>query len=162
MEFSGSAFIPPTLLGRHDSKGETSRICSIGYKSGDREGGVIAVWRQSGDNLAFPRVRHHSKQRRRWVGVKGSTSNGRRDPKCPSVRHLRIVREDPWAPSEGATCTCKAGDETVGCTRAFLTMWQLSRRLVCRGCLQPGLRVNAIFRIHWSQHLLTTLSERPN
>ncbi|GFV76481.1 e3 ubiquitin-protein ligase RNF13 [Trichonephila clavipes] len=30
----------------------------------------------------FPRTRHHNKRRRRWVDVKGRTSNGRRDPKC--------------------------------------------------------------------------------
>ncbi|GFX59138.1 hypothetical protein TNCV_936531 [Trichonephila clavipes] len=34
-----------------------------------------------------------AKWRHRWVGVKGSTRNGRRDPKCPSARRLRIVRE---------------------------------------------------------------------
>ncbi|PRD24341.1 UNVERIFIED_CONTAM: hypothetical protein NCL1_44075 [Trichonephila clavipes] len=35
-------------------------------------------------------------------------------------------------------------------------------RLVCRGRPEPVLRVSDIFRIHWSQHLLTTQSERPN
>ncbi|GFU08937.1 uncharacterized protein TNCV_1318151 [Trichonephila clavipes] len=49
--------------------------------------------------VQFPRARHHSKRRRRWVGVKGSTRNGRHDPKCPSDRHLRMVREDTGAPS---------------------------------------------------------------
>ncbi|GFW80005.1 uncharacterized protein TNCV_984141 [Trichonephila clavipes] len=44
--------------------------------------------------VQFPRTRHHSKRRRRWMGVKGSTRNGWRDPKCPSARHLRMVRED--------------------------------------------------------------------
>ncbi|GFU31221.1 uncharacterized protein TNCV_1742181 [Trichonephila clavipes] len=44
-----------------------------------------------------------------------------------------MVREDTWAPSEGATCAWMATDEAVGCTRAFLTMWHSSRRLVCRG-----------------------------
>ncbi|GFX15435.1 uncharacterized protein TNCV_3303641 [Trichonephila clavipes] len=38
----------------------------------------------------FPRAQHHSKRRRRWVGVKGSTRNGRHDPKCPSARRLHI------------------------------------------------------------------------
>ncbi|GFU09230.1 uncharacterized protein TNCV_1122371 [Trichonephila clavipes] len=56
--------------------------------------------------VQFPRVRHHSKRRRRWVNVKGSTCNGRRDPKCPLARRLRIVREDTGAPCEGATCAC--------------------------------------------------------
>ncbi|GFX08644.1 uncharacterized protein TNCV_61711 [Trichonephila clavipes] len=87
---------------------------------------------------------------------------GRRDPKCPSARYLRIVREDIGACSEGATCAWMVADEAGGCTRAFLTMWWSSRRLVCRGRLEPGLRVNDIYRIHWSQHLLTTQSERPN
>ncbi|GFU09244.1 uncharacterized protein TNCV_1122431 [Trichonephila clavipes] len=112
--------------------------------------------------VQFPRARHHSKRRRRWVGVKGSTRNGRRGPKCPSARCLRMVQEDTGTPSEGATCAWIAVGEAVGCKRAFLTMWQSSRRLVCRGRSKPGLRVNDISRIHWSQHFLTTQSERPN
>ncbi|GFX18591.1 hypothetical protein TNCV_3310521 [Trichonephila clavipes] len=45
----------------------------------------------------------------------------------------------------------------------LVTMKHLAvRRLVCRGHPEPGLRVNVISRIHWSQHLLTTQSERPN
>ncbi|GFW44141.1 uncharacterized protein TNCV_3855021 [Trichonephila clavipes] len=35
--------------------------------------------------LQFPRARHHFKRRHRWGGVKGSTRNGLRDPKCPFV-----------------------------------------------------------------------------
>ncbi|GFU84820.1 uncharacterized protein TNCV_2127611 [Trichonephila clavipes] len=35
--------------------------------------------------VQFPHAWHHSKRRRRWVGVKGSTRNGACDPKCPSV-----------------------------------------------------------------------------
>ncbi|GFX78184.1 uncharacterized protein TNCV_5135311 [Trichonephila clavipes] len=71
--------------------------------------------------VQFPRAWHHSKQRCRWVGVKGSTRNGHRDPKCPSVRHLRMVREDIGASKEGATCAWM-----VDCTRASLTMWRSS------------------------------------
>ncbi|GFT40168.1 uncharacterized protein TNCV_1526821 [Trichonephila clavipes] len=41
--------------------------------------------------VQFPRVWHHSKRRRRWVTVKSSTRNGRRDPKCPSARCLRMA-----------------------------------------------------------------------
>ncbi|GFV44260.1 uncharacterized protein TNCV_754681 [Trichonephila clavipes] len=33
--------------------------------------------------VQFPRSRHHSKRWRRWVGVKGSTRNGRSDPNSP-------------------------------------------------------------------------------
>ncbi|GFT75814.1 uncharacterized protein TNCV_851201 [Trichonephila clavipes] len=55
-------------------------------------------------SVQFPRAHHHSKRRCRWVAVKGSTRNGRRDPKCPSARRLRMVREDTGAPNEGATC----------------------------------------------------------
>ncbi|GFW00765.1 uncharacterized protein TNCV_2305381 [Trichonephila clavipes] len=51
----------------------------------------------------FPCARHHSKRRRQWVNVKGSTRNGPCDPKCPSARRLRMVREDTRAPSEGDT-----------------------------------------------------------
>ncbi|GFW40809.1 hypothetical protein TNCV_4368571 [Trichonephila clavipes] len=45
----------------------------------------------------FPRVRHHSKWGRRWKGVKSSTRNRCRDPKCSSARHFRMVREDTGA-----------------------------------------------------------------
>ncbi|GFT70149.1 uncharacterized protein TNCV_3456151 [Trichonephila clavipes] len=76
--------------------------------------------------VQFSCARHHSKRRRRWVGVKDSTRNGRRDPKCPSARRLRMVRKDTGAPSEGATCAWMAADEAVGYTRAFLTMWWFS------------------------------------
>ncbi|GFT38938.1 uncharacterized protein TNCV_388041 [Trichonephila clavipes] len=43
--------------------------------------------------VQFPLARHHSKQRSRCLCVKGSTRNGRRDPKCPqpsygSRRHM--------------------------------------------------------------------------
>ncbi|GFW58250.1 uncharacterized protein TNCV_2634241 [Trichonephila clavipes] len=44
--------------------------------------------------VQIPRARHYSRRRRRWVGVKGNTRNGCRDLKCPSVRYLRMVRED--------------------------------------------------------------------
>ncbi|GFV93511.1 uncharacterized protein TNCV_1988251 [Trichonephila clavipes] len=91
--------------------------------------------------VQFPRAQRHSKRRRQWVGVKGSTRNGSRDPKCTSARHLRTFREDTGAPNEGATCAWMAADEAVGCTRVFLTMWRSSRRLVCRGHPEPGLRV---------------------
>ncbi|GFX30772.1 uncharacterized protein TNCV_1181501 [Trichonephila clavipes] len=73
-----------------------------------------------------------------------------------------MVREDTRIPNEGATCAWMSADKAVGCTRAFLTMSWSSRRLVCRGRPQPGLRVIDISRIHWFQHLLTTQSERPN
>ncbi|GFW42378.1 uncharacterized protein TNCV_239751 [Trichonephila clavipes] len=112
--------------------------------------------------IQFLRARHHSKQRRRWVGVKGRSCKGCRNPICPSLRRLRMVREDTGAFSEGATCALIATDETVGCTRTFLTMWWSSRLLVCRGRPDSGIRVNDISRIHWSQHLLTTQSEMPN
>ncbi|GFV11474.1 hypothetical protein TNCV_1695981 [Trichonephila clavipes] len=75
---------------------------------------------------------------------------------------IRMVREDTVASSEGATCTWMAADEAVGYMRAFLTMWRSSRQLVCQGHPEPGLRVNDIPRIQWSQHLLTTQAERPN
>ncbi|GFW98182.1 uncharacterized protein TNCV_2492351 [Trichonephila clavipes] len=77
--------------------------------------------------VQFSRAWHHSKQRHRWVGVKGSTRNGRRDPKCPSARRLRKVREDTRALIGGGTCVWRAADETVGCMRAFLTMWRSPR-----------------------------------
>ncbi|GFT18537.1 uncharacterized protein TNCV_1708481 [Trichonephila clavipes] len=105
-------------------------------------------------------VRGTSKRRRRWVGVKGQhTWQG--DAVIPNVlqsgtfiwleRHRNLVKMlsvPGWRPMK------------QGCMRAFLTMWWFS--LVYRGRLEPGLRVNDIFRIHWSQHFLTTESELPN
>ncbi|GFW49002.1 uncharacterized protein TNCV_3902001 [Trichonephila clavipes] len=82
--------------------------------------------------------------------------------KCPSARHLRVVREDSVAPRVGATCNWMAADEADSCTRAFLTMWRSSQRLVFRGRPDPGFCVNDISRINWSQHLLTTQPEWPN
>ncbi|GFV67836.1 uncharacterized protein TNCV_926021 [Trichonephila clavipes] len=38
-----------------------------------------------------PSARHHSKRRLRYVGVKGSTRNGRSDPKCPPAKSIRMV-----------------------------------------------------------------------
>ncbi|GFW82284.1 uncharacterized protein TNCV_3817651 [Trichonephila clavipes] len=109
--------------------------------------------------LQFPLAWHHSKRKRRSIDVKGSTRNGRRDPKCPSAKRLGMVREDTGAPSQGTTCDWMAADEADGCTR--LMMWRSSRRLIFRGRPEPGLRVNDILRIHWSQNLLTTQSEWP-
>ncbi|GFX77844.1 uncharacterized protein TNCV_432291 [Trichonephila clavipes] len=51
--------------------------------------------------VQFPHARQHSTRRRRWVDVKGSRRNGRRDPKCPLARSFRMVREDRGAPNEG-------------------------------------------------------------
>ncbi|GFT93383.1 uncharacterized protein TNCV_337481 [Trichonephila clavipes] len=48
--------------------------------------------------VQFPRAWHHSKRKRRWVGVKGSLRNGRHNLKCPSARCLRMVREDTGGP----------------------------------------------------------------
>ncbi|GFV87884.1 uncharacterized protein TNCV_781661 [Trichonephila clavipes] len=61
-----------------------------------------------------------------------------------------------WPPSEGATCAWMAADEAFRCTRAFLMIWWYSRRLVCRGLPEPGLCVNDISRIDWSQQCFTT------
>ncbi|GFU05268.1 uncharacterized protein TNCV_575641 [Trichonephila clavipes] len=120
---------------------------------------VVPVWRQSCDTLASSfLVRGNTPN----GSVKGSTRNGRHDPRCPSARRLRMVREDTGAPNEGANCAWMVTDGAVGCTRVFLTLWWSSQRLVCRRCPDPGLRVNDISQIHWSQHLLTSQSERPN
>ncbi|GFV70540.1 uncharacterized protein TNCV_4957891 [Trichonephila clavipes] len=63
--------------------------------------------------------------------VKGSTRNGHHDPKYSSARRLRMARKDTGAPSESTTYAWMVADEAVGCTRAFLTLWWSSRRLVC-------------------------------
>ncbi|GFU97472.1 uncharacterized protein TNCV_1913271 [Trichonephila clavipes] len=70
--------------------------------------------------VQISRAWYHSKRKRQWVGVKGTTRNRRRDPKCPSARRIRTVREGTGIPNEGATCAWMAADEAVGCTRAFL------------------------------------------
>ncbi|GFY33149.1 uncharacterized protein TNCV_5112101 [Trichonephila clavipes] len=64
----------------------------------------------------LPRVRHHFKWKRRWMGVKGSRRNGWSDPKCPSALRLRMIREDTGASSVDATCAWMAADEGVGST----------------------------------------------
>ncbi|GFT90345.1 transposable element Tcb1 transposase [Trichonephila clavipes] len=66
----------------------------------------------------------HSIRRCRWVGVKDSTRNRRRDPKCPSARRLHMAREDTGAPNEGATCAWMAADEAVGSRHIQLPLWQ--------------------------------------
>ncbi|GFW67491.1 uncharacterized protein TNCV_3391621 [Trichonephila clavipes] len=123
-----------------------------------RDSSLNTTWFHS-TAFQFPRVRHHSKRRRSWVGVKSSTSNGCRDHRCSSARRLRMVREDTGAPNEGATCAWMAANEAVGCTRAFLSMWRSYRQLVCRGQPEPGLCVNDSLG---STVPLTTQSERPN
>ncbi|GFX51429.1 uncharacterized protein TNCV_3103621 [Trichonephila clavipes] len=65
-------------------------------------------WRQiwvsgrprKGSDIQFPCARHHSKRRRRLAGVKSSTPNGHRYPKCSSARCLPMVREETGSPSE--------------------------------------------------------------
>ncbi|GFT63674.1 hypothetical protein TNCV_871031 [Trichonephila clavipes] len=47
---------------------------------------------------------------RRWLGVKGSTRNGHRDPKCSSARHFGMFREDTGVPNGDATCAWMAAD----------------------------------------------------
>ncbi|GFS95876.1 uncharacterized protein TNCV_2259431 [Trichonephila clavipes] len=111
--------------------------------------------------VEFPRTRHRSKRRRRWVGVNGSTSNGRHDPKCPSAKRLRMVLEDTGAPNDCLTRSWLAADEAVGFTCKFLAKWRSSQRLICRRHPESGLRVNDISRFYWSHHLLTAQPERP-
>ncbi|GFX13950.1 HTH_Tnp_Tc3_2 domain-containing protein [Trichonephila clavipes] len=58
------------------------------------------------------------------LGVQGETQVGHhtliektivgRDPKCPSARRLRMVREDTGTPTEGSTCAWMAADEADG------------------------------------------------
>ncbi|GFU60089.1 uncharacterized protein TNCV_3313091 [Trichonephila clavipes] len=86
-----------------------------------------------------PPARHHSKRRRRWVGVKGGTRNMHRNPKCPLARRLRMVREVTGASFEGVICAWIVAYEAVNCTstREYLTMWLSSRRQVFRGRLEP-------------------------
>ncbi|GFW70963.1 uncharacterized protein TNCV_190541 [Trichonephila clavipes] len=138
-----------------------TRLSSLLRLNLDSRASLKITWFHS-TAVHFPRAWQHSKWRHRWVGVKGSTRNGCQDPKCHSTTRLRIVREDTGAPNESTTCAWLVADEAFGCTRAFLTMWRSSRRLVCREHPEPGLHVNDISRIHWPQYLLKTHSERQN
>ncbi|GFS71812.1 uncharacterized protein TNCV_3715001 [Trichonephila clavipes] len=51
-----------------------------------------ATWFHSAA-VQFPRAWHQSKRRCQWVGVKGSTRNRHRGPKCPSAKRLRIFEK---------------------------------------------------------------------
>ncbi|GFW66611.1 uncharacterized protein TNCV_1370441 [Trichonephila clavipes] len=62
-------------------------------------------------------------------------------------------REDTGGPSEGVTFAWMAADEAVGSTRAFLTIYRTSRRLICQGRPESGLRVNDISRTPWTTQL---------
>ncbi|GFW40775.1 uncharacterized protein TNCV_4368231 [Trichonephila clavipes] len=86
----------------------------------------------------FPRVWRNSKWMRRWDCVNGSTCNGRRDPKFPSARCRRMVREDTGTSYEGATCALMAADEAVGCMRAFLRCGGLLDDWSAEGLLSLG------------------------
>ncbi|GFV13336.1 uncharacterized protein TNCV_4002761 [Trichonephila clavipes] len=70
--------------------------------------------------VQFPRAWHHSKWSRRWVVIKGSTHNWSRDPKCPSARYHRMIREDTEAPSKGTTFAWMATDQAFGLRVNFL------------------------------------------
>ncbi|GFT32473.1 uncharacterized protein TNCV_4484711 [Trichonephila clavipes] len=109
-----------------------------------------------------PRAWQHFKRRCPWECVKGTTRHGHHDPKRTLARRLHMVREGTWPPSEGAICAWMAAYEAVGLKRVFLFMWWSSRRLVFRGYSESSYHVNDISRIHCSQHLLTTDSERSN
>ncbi|GFU20400.1 uncharacterized protein TNCV_2521711 [Trichonephila clavipes] len=123
------------------------------FSEGDNDSSrTVIKWH---DELKMGDPAAREERRRRWVGFKGSTRNVRRDPKCPTTSHFCMVRENTRVPSEGVTYAWMAEDEAFGCTRAFLTIWGSSRRLVFR-CPEPGLRVTDITQIHYYPHLLTT------
>ncbi|GFY23269.1 uncharacterized protein TNCV_3939651 [Trichonephila clavipes] len=103
---------------------------------------------------------HHSKRRRRLLGVIISTRNGRRVNRCPSARRFAMIRKDTVVCSEGATCVWTVSNEAVGSSRACHKIRWPSRRLVCRGCPEPGRRVNEVSSVHWFQNLLAVKSER--
>ncbi|GFV69609.1 uncharacterized protein TNCV_4507241 [Trichonephila clavipes] len=73
------------------------------------------------------RARHHSKRRRQWLSIIGSTRNGLHDTRCPSARHLAMVPEDTGARCENSACVWTAANEAVGSTGACHMMWQSSR-----------------------------------
>ncbi|GFT93197.1 uncharacterized protein TNCV_2710491 [Trichonephila clavipes] len=115
---------------RRSPQGLHTRIRLLSLLRLNLDSPLKTIWFHSAA-VQFPRVWHLFKRMSRWVGVRGSTRNGLHDFKCPSARRLRRVREDTGAPNEGAACAWMEAVEAVGCTRAFLTMWRCSRRLVC-------------------------------
>ncbi|GFY15125.1 uncharacterized protein TNCV_1569401 [Trichonephila clavipes] len=66
---------------------------TCGYRMSRTYRWVVMV-PQVNTRVQFPHAWHHPKRRRRWVGVKSSTRNGRRHPECPSARRFRMVQED--------------------------------------------------------------------
>ncbi|GFW51002.1 hypothetical protein TNCV_3592841 [Trichonephila clavipes] len=91
--------------------------CTLNLSRAERPPVDVVVRRGKGGMPA----QHHSKPRRRWVGV---TRNGRRVPKCSSARRFWIFREDTGAPSKGATFAWMTTDEADGCTPVFLKVWE--------------------------------------
>ncbi|GFW80328.1 uncharacterized protein TNCV_2944611 [Trichonephila clavipes] len=84
--------------------------------------------------VQFPRARHHSKRRHRWVGIKGNTRNGRHDPKCPSASAfvwfektqgplVEVLPVPRWRPMKQLLYACISYDvavfSTTGLSRAF-------------------------------------------
>ncbi|GFV06261.1 hypothetical protein TNCV_4589201 [Trichonephila clavipes] len=95
-------------------------------------------------------ARHHSKRRRRWMGVKGAhLHTGRHDPKCPSARRLRTVREDTRAPVKVPPVLAWRPMKQLAVGVHFLRCGGLLDDWSVKGVLEPGLRVNNISRIHW-------------
>ncbi|GFW34390.1 uncharacterized protein TNCV_221161 [Trichonephila clavipes] len=87
---------------RRSSRGIHTRSQLSSLLSLNLDSSLKTTWFHSAA-VQFPRARHHSKRRRRWVIVKGRTRNGRHDPKCPA-RRRHMAREDTGAPNKGATC----------------------------------------------------------
>ncbi|GFW08433.1 uncharacterized protein TNCV_2774551 [Trichonephila clavipes] len=82
---------------RHSPRGLHTRTRSSSLLRLNSDSSLKTTWFHFAA-VQFSRARHHSKRKRRWVGVNCSLRNGYRDPKCPSTRHLRIVREETEAP----------------------------------------------------------------
>ncbi|GFW97771.1 uncharacterized protein TNCV_1425341 [Trichonephila clavipes] len=106
------------LKQRHSPRGLHTRTRLSSLQRLNLHSSLKTTWFNSGA-VQFPRARHQSKRRRRWVDVKGSTRTGHRNSKCPAARRLPMIREDTGEPSEGATCAWMASDEAVGCTRSI-------------------------------------------
>ncbi|GFT72518.1 uncharacterized protein TNCV_973841 [Trichonephila clavipes] len=86
---TGSYMTPTYSRSQSEVQGDLHRL--------NLDSSLKTTWFHSA-TVQFPHARNHSKRWRRWVGVKGSTRNGHRDPKCPSDRPLRMVREDTEPP----------------------------------------------------------------
>ncbi|GFU46722.1 uncharacterized protein TNCV_1419771 [Trichonephila clavipes] len=96
------------------------------------------------------------------ASVKGSTDNDCHYPKCPSARRLRMFEKTQELLMKVLPVPGGRPMKQLAISVHFVRCDGLLVHWSVEGCPEPGLRINDTSRIHWSQHLLTTQSKRPN